>query len=184
MPGAGGRHVPGAAGHFISQIHVDSRGTYGRLRVHAELRLGRGVIVGHNQVGALMANAGPTRAACPQAIPDMLQAHHRIGSCRPRFRAWFEQWQIGTGETPGLTVAERSVSEWASRAAAKWISARSATAHESLKANPNHLVGARSKCRNPEGLRHLKCSPASGQHQPLSVLHKSLGHLPELHCQA
>ena len=43
---------------LITQIHADSRGTYGRGRVHAELRLGRGVIVGHNQVGALMANAG------------------------------------------------------------------------------------------------------------------------------
>ena len=42
----------------ITEIHVASRGTYGALRVHAELRLGRGIIVGHNQVGVLMRNAG------------------------------------------------------------------------------------------------------------------------------
>jgi putative transposase len=43
---------------LITEIHTASRGTYGSPRVHAELRLGRGVIVGHNQVGALMRNAG------------------------------------------------------------------------------------------------------------------------------
>ena len=42
----------------ITEIHVASRSTYGALRVHAELRLGRGIIVGHNQVGVLMRNAG------------------------------------------------------------------------------------------------------------------------------
>ena len=42
----------------ITEIHTASRGTYGAPRVHAERRLGRGIIVGHNQVGRLMRQAG------------------------------------------------------------------------------------------------------------------------------
>ncbi len=43
---------------LITQIHVDSYGIYGGRRIHAELTLGRGVIVGHNQVQLLMRRAG------------------------------------------------------------------------------------------------------------------------------
>ncbi|MCY1658241.1 IS3 family transposase [Dietzia sp. SL131] len=43
--------------NLISQIHLESRGTYGARRVHAELTLGRGVEVGHNQVELLMRRA-------------------------------------------------------------------------------------------------------------------------------
>jgi len=43
---------------FITQIHEDSRGTYGALRVHAELTIGHGVQVGHNAVAMLMQRAG------------------------------------------------------------------------------------------------------------------------------
>jgi transposase InsO family protein len=43
---------------LITQIHVESHGTYGILRVHAELTLGRKVEVGHNQVEMLMRRAG------------------------------------------------------------------------------------------------------------------------------
>lgn len=42
----------------ITQIHAESRGTYGGRRVHAELTLGRGVAVGHGQVELLMQRAG------------------------------------------------------------------------------------------------------------------------------
>jgi putative transposase len=42
----------------ITQIHVESHGIYGGRRVHAELILGRGVVVGHNQVQLLMRRAG------------------------------------------------------------------------------------------------------------------------------
>jgi hypothetical protein len=42
----------------IAQIHAASRGTYGAPRVHAELRLGRGIVVGHNAVAMLMRRAG------------------------------------------------------------------------------------------------------------------------------
>ncbi len=43
---------------LITQIHAESRGTYGIQRVHAELTLGRSVSVGHNQVELLMRRAG------------------------------------------------------------------------------------------------------------------------------
>jgi putative transposase len=43
---------------LITQVHVESRGTYGALRVHAELTLGRAVTVGHNAVAMLMQRAG------------------------------------------------------------------------------------------------------------------------------
>ena len=42
---------------LIVQVHQGSRGTYGALRVHAELRLGRGILVGHNAVALLMRRA-------------------------------------------------------------------------------------------------------------------------------
>jgi transposase InsO family protein len=41
----------------IRAVHVASRGTYGARRVHAELTLGLGLRVGHNQVEMLMARA-------------------------------------------------------------------------------------------------------------------------------
>jgi putative transposase len=42
----------------IHAVHEASRGTYGALRVHAELRLGHGITVGHNAVEMLMRRAG------------------------------------------------------------------------------------------------------------------------------
>jgi putative transposase len=43
---------------IIHQIHQQSRGTYGARRVHAELRLGHQITVGHNAVAMLMRRAG------------------------------------------------------------------------------------------------------------------------------
>ncbi len=43
---------------IICQIHHQSRGTYGARRVHAELRLGHQITVGHNAVAMLMRRAG------------------------------------------------------------------------------------------------------------------------------
>ena len=43
---------------LIVEVHQRSRGTYGALRVHAELRLGRGIVVGHNAIALLMRRAG------------------------------------------------------------------------------------------------------------------------------
>jgi putative transposase len=42
----------------IAQVHKDSGGTYGCLRVTAELRYGRGITVGHNQVELIMRRLG------------------------------------------------------------------------------------------------------------------------------
>jgi putative transposase len=42
----------------IRQVHTLSRGTYGFRRVHAELTLGRGLVVAHGTVELLMARAG------------------------------------------------------------------------------------------------------------------------------
>ena len=42
----------------ITQVHLESRGTYGALRAHAELAMGRGIAVGHNAVAMLMHRAG------------------------------------------------------------------------------------------------------------------------------
>jgi hypothetical protein len=38
----------------ITDVHEASAGTYGALRVTAELRYGRGINVGHNQVSLIM----------------------------------------------------------------------------------------------------------------------------------
>lgn len=42
----------------IAQIHKDSAGTYGRLRITAELRYGRGIHVGREQVALIMNRLG------------------------------------------------------------------------------------------------------------------------------
>jgi len=63
---------------LIVQVHQDSRGTYGALRVHAELRLGRGITVGHNAVALLMRRAGLAgamgRPKWRHAKPDQIAA--------------------------------------------------------------------------------------------------------------
>ena len=41
----------------IRRVHSDSRGIYGYRRVHAELTLGHGLIVGHEAVQLLMRRA-------------------------------------------------------------------------------------------------------------------------------
>jgi len=43
---------------LIGRIHLDSRGTYGARRVHAELTLGHGLSLGHGTVELLMRRAG------------------------------------------------------------------------------------------------------------------------------
>ena len=42
---------------LIREVHVASRGTYGARRVHAELTLGRGLVVSHGTVELLMHRA-------------------------------------------------------------------------------------------------------------------------------
>ena len=43
---------------LITEIHTDSRQTYGSPRVHAELTLGRGIVVGRHTIAALMCQPG------------------------------------------------------------------------------------------------------------------------------
>jgi helix-turn-helix protein len=43
---------------LIREVHAVSRGTYGYRRVHAELTLGRGLVIAHGTVELLMARAG------------------------------------------------------------------------------------------------------------------------------
>jgi transposase InsO family protein len=63
---------------LIVKVHQDSRGTYGALRVHAELRLGHRIVVGHNAVALLMRRAGLTgatgRPKWRHAKPDQVAA--------------------------------------------------------------------------------------------------------------
>jgi putative transposase len=58
---------------LITQIHAASRSSYGAPRVHAELRMGRGITVGHNAVAMLMRRAGLRGLPAPKrwrARPD------------------------------------------------------------------------------------------------------------------
>lgn len=62
----------------IRHVHVASRGTYGYRRVHAELRLGHGLVVAHGTVELLMARAGlrgiTGRPKWRRARPDLISA--------------------------------------------------------------------------------------------------------------
>jgi putative transposase len=63
---------------LIAEIHQASHGTYGALRVQAELRLGRGIVVGHNAIALLMRRAGLAgatgRPTWRHAKPDQIAA--------------------------------------------------------------------------------------------------------------
>jgi transposase InsO family protein len=63
---------------LIVQVHQDSYKTYGAPRVPAELRLGRGVVVGHNAVALPMRRAGLAgvtgRPKWRHAKPDQVAA--------------------------------------------------------------------------------------------------------------
>lgn len=49
----------------IERVHVNSRGTYGAPRVHAELRLGLGIACGRKHIARLMRQAAPEGGATP-----------------------------------------------------------------------------------------------------------------------
>ena len=64
----------------IRRVHAESRGTYGARRVHAELTIGRGILVGLQAVEALM------RRACLQGIsgrPRYRRVPNVADCCRP-----------------------------------------------------------------------------------------------------
>jgi len=62
----------------IVEVHQRARGAYGARRVHAELRLGRGIVVGHGAVAMLMRRAGLAgatgRPKWRHAKPDQVAA--------------------------------------------------------------------------------------------------------------
>jgi putative transposase len=64
--------------NLIVEIHQAVFGTYGARRVRAELRLGRGIVVGHNAVALLMRHAGLAgvtgRPKWRHARPDQVAA--------------------------------------------------------------------------------------------------------------
>lgn len=57
---------------LITKVHVDSRGTYGARRVHAELTIGMGIVVGHGAVELLM------RRAALQGLPNKRRFRTRV----------------------------------------------------------------------------------------------------------
>jgi putative transposase len=69
---------PPCLADLIVEVHQRSRGTDGARRVHAELRLGHGIMVGHNAAGLLMRRAdlvGATgRPKWRHAKPDQVAA--------------------------------------------------------------------------------------------------------------
>ena len=64
----------------IADVHKASGGTYGYMRVTAELRHGREILVGHNTVGKIMGEIGlkglptrsPLRLAREKEIPVLV----------------------------------------------------------------------------------------------------------------
>jgi hypothetical protein len=66
----------------IADVHKASGGTYGEMRVTAELRHGRGIVVGHNAVGTIMREIGikgSRQAGSPRAPAS--RRSHRWTSC-------------------------------------------------------------------------------------------------------
>jgi transposase InsO family protein len=63
---------------LATEIHEASRQTYGSIRVHAELTLGRGLVVGHGTGELLMARAGirgvTGRPRWRRPTPDLISA--------------------------------------------------------------------------------------------------------------
>lgn len=78
----------------IRAVHTASRGTYGARRVHAELTLGLGLTVGHNQVEMLMARAtikglpGTRRPRPRHETPTAADLVERMFTRDARNRLW------------------------------------------------------------------------------------------------
>ena len=92
MPSASGRPRRGTIRHaalteVIGRVHLDSRGTYGARRVHAELTLGQGLSVGRCAVELLMHRAGHRWRVRASALPAHPQRGHGFRPRRTAFLA-------------------------------------------------------------------------------------------------
>ena len=71
----------GLAGE-IAEVHEASGGTYGSLRVTAELRYGRNIVVGHNAVESIVRELGikglPTQPAHAERPDRTVDGSHRL----------------------------------------------------------------------------------------------------------
>jgi len=67
----------------IRQVHAASHGTYGSKRVHAELRLGRGIIVGHCAASPPDTTRPPPPTRPPSPSPQSTNGYHPLKT-RPR----------------------------------------------------------------------------------------------------
>jgi putative transposase len=117
--------MPGPA-DLIVEVHQRSRGTYGALRVHAELRLGRGILVGHNAVALLMRRAGLAgatgRPKWRHAKPDHLAADlvdRNFARSGPN-----ELWVTDITEHPRARASSTARSSW-TPSPAGWSAGRS-----------------------------------------------------------
>lgn len=108
----------------ITDIHKASGGTYGALRVTAELRRGRHVIVGHNTIESIMQQLGikglPTRRLPKGA---RVQSVTSLDLVRREFRrrAPNELWMTDITEHPPARVRSTAASSWMPSRA--WLSA-------------------------------------------------------------
>jgi putative transposase len=97
----------------IRAVHTASRGTYGARRVHAELTLGLGLAVGHNQVEMLMARAvikglpGNRRPRSRHETPTATDLVERMFTREAPNRLWVTDitehrtsWILGVVATP------------------------------------------------------------------------------------
>lgn len=107
----------------IRAVHQGSFGTYGSRRVHAELRLGQGIVVGHGAVEMLMRRAGlaglPGRKRRRRAVHDTAFATDLVGRDFARDSP-NELWVTDITENP--PVRARSTARWSSTCtpAASW----------------------------------------------------------------
>ncbi|WP_139263795.1 IS3 family transposase [Geodermatophilus africanus] len=99
----------------IREVHTLSRGTYGFRRVHAELTLGRGLVVAHGTVELLMQRAGLKGVSRPlHTIGTVVRADGPFISVRVRSRrgvTHLEQYRRrdgscvgGRGQTESVTA--------------------------------------------------------------------------------
>ena len=111
----------------IADVHKASGGTYGALRVTAELRYGRDIQVGHNAVELIMRELGikglPTRRLPRGAKVSKVTSLDLVGRVFRRDRP-NELWLTDITEHP--TVRGRSTARWCwTRSPGSWSAGRS-----------------------------------------------------------